>query len=645
MPEDIAENRQQKQDSIEGNGESSGGNQTNIHVGDIHAEEGSQVNIAGGDINIFQRISNFFRADTELLRAMRNRQNMLKLVWNTWIEGVLKKSLHNEILIELGMEVRPDVVEHPWDMVVQQADREPKTVAPGTKMIDLLEQSNESLLIYGAPGSGKTTMLLELARQCIKRAEQDPIQPIPVYFNLSSWDPSQTISEWLIDELKDKYYISMKIGRSWIEQDELLLLLDGLDEVNSEYRHKSVQAINIFQDKHASKLVVCSRKQEYDELKIQFKLHNAVLIQRMTSKVVQEYLQKVNTKLWEVFLAIDQDANNRNAVEEREFLRTPLFLSIMVLTFMNAKMEDLEKLGRTKEYPQRLFNAYVVMMLNRRGAKQSYAQAQTKEWLGWLARAMIHHKQTQIYIEDIQPSWTGFSEMKLRFIFGFSFGAIWGLSFGLLYGVLDGVIYGIIAALIGMLIMSDHKPTDKLTFSWIQFRKELVNGLKSLILVSIGGLIYGLIIGSIAIGLITGLLLGIIIGFFIGLSGGLIGATVETRGYVGEGIQASWKNALFSFLFIGLIAGLVGMLIGGAMVGLRSFWLLGLLAGMTRGLIFLIAHYLARFLLYQSGNLPWKLVDFLDYADERIFLRKAGGSYVFIHRMLMEHFAEMDEQR
>lgn len=32
---------------------------------------------------------------------------------------------------------------------------------------------------------------------------------------------------------------------------------------------------------------------------------------------------------------------------------------------------------------------------------------------------------------------------------------------------------------------------------------------------------------------------------------------------------------------------------------------------------------------------------FLDYAAERIFLRKIGGGYIFIHRYLMEYFASL----
>lgn len=44
-------------------------------------------------------------------------------------------------------------------------------------------------------------------------------------------------------------------------------------------------------------------------------------------------------------------------------------------------------------------------------------------------------------------------------------------------------------------------------------------------------------------------------------------------------------------------------------------------------------------MLVRSGSIPWNYVKFLDYAAERILLRKVGGGYIFIHRMLLEHFA------
>ena len=48
-------------------------------------------------------------------------------------------------------------------------------------------------------------------------------------------------------------------------------------------------------------------------------------------------------------------------------------------------------------------------------------------------------------------------------------------------------------------------------------------------------------------------------------------------------------------------------------------------------------------ILILQGDTPSNYVHFLDYAVDRIFLQKVGGGYRFIHRLLLEHFAEMGE--
>ena len=46
-------------------------------------------------------------------------------------------------------------------------------------------------------------------------------------------------------------------------------------------------------------------------------------------------------------------------------------------------------------------------------------------------------------------------------------------------------------------------------------------------------------------------------------------------------------------------------------------------------------------LLWWSGAAPLDYVRFLDYSAELTFLRKVGGGFIFIHRLLMEHFASL----
>jgi hypothetical protein len=49
-----------------------------------------------------------------------------------------------------------------------------------------------------------------------------------------------------------------------------------------------------------------------------------------------------------------------------------------------------------------------------------------------------------------------------------------------------------------------------------------------------------------------------------------------------------------------------------------------------------------RFLLLCARLVPFNYARFLDYAAERILLRKVGGGYIFVHRLLLEHFADVD---
>jgi hypothetical protein len=82
--------------------------------------------------------------------------------------------------------------------------------------------------------------------------------------------------------------------------------------------------------------------------------------------------------------------------------------------------------------------------------------------------------------------------------------------------------------------------------------------------------------------------------------------------------------------------------IGGPILGLILGPMFGLNIGLAFGGFAVVQHFALRFVLSRNGLLPWKLVSFLDYAAERIFLRKVGGGYVFVHRMLMDYFADLE---
>ena len=608
----------------------------------------------------------------------RNRRAMLDMVRRFWVEGVLEQSLHNAAMIELSMEERPGAVEHPWDMVLQ-TDGEERTLPPGTKIADIFDEMGGNLLILGEPGSGKTTILLELARDTIACADQDPTQPIPVVFNLSSWaEKRQPIAEWLLNELNTKYNIPKKIAQLYVECDELLPLLDGLDEVALKFREDCVRAINEFRQDHLVPLVVCCRAADYEGLTTRLRLQGAVLLQPLTPQQIDEYLGGAGVALSAVRGTLQHDPTLQELAE------TPLMLSIMTLAYQDVSVENLQVLHTVEARRQHLFDTYVRRMFERRRADQLYSPRQTIHWLAWLAQKMSEHAQSVFLIERLQPCWLPARGQRWFRVFaglfvGLMYGQVLGTTLSLVLGLFSGLdprplvvlcaglIFGLgvelVLGLLGGLVLKLDaiEPVEALKWSWIRAMGGLV-----------GGLVTGLI-GGLGVGLVAGLRAGLGVGLLSGIFGVLIGvltfglgrADIETKRVPNQGIRRSAQNALVvglvACLVLGLVLGAVVRLLPGAFDGLDT-WLFsllhvdlrsnlmlasglalvgGLYLGLDSGGRAVILHLALRCFLWCSGYLPWNLVHFLDYAAERIFLRKVGGGYIFIHRLLQDHFASL----
>jgi predicted NACHT family NTPase len=193
-----------------------------------------------------------------------------------WVEGVLKHSLHHEVLISLG--------KRPMDVAVDASCKYTVEMPEATSWarldkrdVSAVYDATGLLLILGEPGSGKTTTLLDLAWTLLERARADLKERVPVVLNLSSWKKKQPLAEWIVGELTDKYRVPRKIARFWLEHDYLLPLLAGLDEVETRMQHDCVAAINAFiEGSNPSGLVVCCRLLEYQWLPERLKLNGAI---------------------------------------------------------------------------------------------------------------------------------------------------------------------------------------------------------------------------------------------------------------------------------------------------------------------------------------------------------------------------------
>jgi hypothetical protein len=225
---------------------------------------------------------------------------------------------------------------------------------------------------------------------------------------------------------------------------------------------------------------------------------------------------------------------------------------------------------------------------------------------------------------------------------------------GLAFGPAAGLGVGLAAGLTRR--SSRIKPVEQQQWSW---RRGLAFGLfVGLAAGLVAGLAAGLVAGQAAglgVGLAVGLAAGLGFGLGIGLAVGFEPQPSVRPQSPCAGMQTALRTARIlgpaAGLPLGLAVGLdiglaVGLVVGpaaGLAVGLAVGLVIGLAAGLAVGLehggaAFLRHRFLCT-LLQRDGLIPADLLGFLDYADSRILLRRAGGGYLFTHRLLQDHLA------
>ncbi len=493
-----------------------------------------------------------------------------------------------------------------------------------------------------------------------------------------------------MEELRTKYDVPRKIGQQWIDADQVLPLLDGLDEVAKEARPACVQAINTYHqsrrdERWESPLVICCRSEEYDGLSTRVTLQHAVSILPLTDEQINLYLEQGGEQVQALKQALNEDA------ELHRLARQPLMLNIFTLAYQGATVADVPT-GKTRAEAQHIiFATYVNRMLRWRNQSKRWEPQQLIGWLIFLARQMQRHDQTVFSVENLQPAWLS---RRGRFLYQTCLGLFRALGMGLLVGLLaellagllghpptvpigglvGGIGIGLVTGPTGVLMREvvrrldagEHSAAGS-GWSWKKAWSGLVAGLAGglalgLVVALVAGVSLGLSMGFIA-GSIAGLILGLAFGLFIGLAEGLDGGLVPSAGLSerrllvhaslspNEGIWRSGKTGLAialatgacGWLVIGVIVGLNRGAASGLFAGLVFGLVTGLIAGVLEGVEAFVKHFLLRFFLSLRGDLPWDLVPFLDEAAGRLLLQKLGGSYIFVHRLLLDYFAALRE--
>ncbi|MEA5595429.1 NACHT domain-containing protein [Rivularia sp. UHCC 0363] len=623
----------------------------------------------------------------------KQKNTLLNKVKNYWVQGILENSLHTKVMIELGIKEESNAVKDIFTGIKERSSLS-NQLPISTGVTDIFNQMGDgrTLLILGDPGAGKTITLLKLAESLIARTELDMSRPIPVVFTLSSWvNKRQKISNWLVQELWNRYQVPKSLGKSWVKQEKILPLLDGLDEVKPELREDCVEAINQFMQKHGHiEIVVSSRIKDYEALSSQLQLQGAIRILPLSNDQIKQYLDQAGGELEAVKHLLQTDT------KLHELAESPLTLSIMTLAYKGKKPEELPQIGSVEERRQHLFNTYIERRFQRKN--HQYPKEQVMRWLSWLAFKMSQASQTVFLIEQIQPKWLE-TNQKSRYRFGsmlvggltillilwpiYAWDPLYDLGWKAVEhqrgGLINALRWGIVIAPIFGWGAAEIKTYETLTWPWKKTWNNLITGLIkglkwglifALTLAPLGGLwigltrwqAYGGAISGIEWGIEYGLKWGLSLGLCLGIIDALRGSQIETKTIPNQGIWKSASNAgitgLISWLILVPIylfnSQLISNIYWGLIMGLGD-WAKStpidivtpaLRWGLILGLIFgggtaCIRHFTLRLILHRNNYIPWNYAHFLNYASELVFLHKVGGGYIFIHRMLLEHFAQI----
>jgi hypothetical protein len=561
-------------------------------------------------------------------------------------------SLEEVTKVTLEFVAKPDAVSKAGRKPQHITSQHQQQLPTHTSIVEVYEQANHELLILGEPGTGKSTLLLQLALYLLDLAEKDIAHPLPVKLPLSTWPEKHLpLDTWIAEQLREDYQVPLTIAQQWVNQEQVLPLLDGLDEMEEQARPACIAAINTYHQNHLHPLVVCSRYEDYSKAttsrrKRRLSLQNAIVVQPLTAQQVKEYLEQEGESL----------AGLRSALRSNSVLAqlaaTPLLLKILILTYRDTTLQDLS--SKKTQLQQQIWTDYIRHMVESKGDNQRYPLDYTRKRLAWLAWQMRKNNQYNFYLERLQPNWlTQQQERDYRVITGlftnFSVGIVTCIVTSLVVGLGTGAPLGAVCGLLyGRFTGREAKikPTEKLAWSWANLRSGLIFGGTGLSLGLDGGIFAEKFFKlDPAIGLRAGLGFGLVMALMLGITQLLFGKQLKDENIQApnEGIHRSLKNGLLLLLAAGLIAGIGFGLALTPGLGLTGGLYFGVAIGFIFGLRAATQHYNLRFQLWRTQTFPWRAQHFLDDAVDRILLRRVGGGYIFTHRLLLDYLADTFE--
>lgn len=203
--------------------------------------------------------------------------------------------------------------------------------------ISVADFKTNKICLIGQGGLGKSMMVNHLFLEAVDNYSEEEV--LPVITALSDYDPEKKDLMYLISRSITRFDRKIELSDilNQFDDEESVILLDGLDEVKKEYVQECKKEIEVFADQFPKcKVVVSSR--DMTELR-SIEGFQPYYLCPLTEDQAFEMVNKldpvyVDDDLKERFI---NDVKRRrfrfNDKEKREFFGNPLFLSIMIVAY------------------------------------------------------------------------------------------------------------------------------------------------------------------------------------------------------------------------------------------------------------------------------------------------------------------------
>lgn len=463
------------------------------------------------------------------------------------------------------------------------------------------EIPSRRLVILGAAGAGKTVLAHRLLLDLLDH--HLPTDPVPVLFSLGNWNPNTAgLRPWLANQLERDYpYLDTttptgsKLTRSLVENDFILPILDGFDEIPHHYHHDAIDEISRYQ----GPLIVTSRKSEYttaiDNAKALSKAA-AIELDDLPLDEAHKYLRassgKTRASQWDaLFDHLRTKPHDPASHVLATVLNTPLMVMLARTIYSDTHERNPRELLDPDRFPtlnaleEHLLSVYLKTVYDPRrtdSGSLTYHPDEARRWLADLAHHLSQrntHDLSWWQLPTTLPWYTRLiatttlplltAGLVVGLAEGLAYGFTAGLADALAYGPIFWFLFGFLLGLVNearFLLGSGIREPERLRLRLRRRRQrhgKTPRAMSTRISSIATDFTTGIAVG-IAAGLTFGLTFGLRDALSFALEGGLsIGITAGLPPEITTGFTFALTNGLTDKLTEGLAAGFAfGLVVG-----------------------------------------------------------------------------------